>query len=197
MTKLFLIFIVLFVPTIAFCQIRDTVPYKYDNSFNGILDSLPHVYLKEITIYPSFKDMSRRQQRQYTALEIKVRKVYPMARVAAFKVAEYNRVYLSFKKERERKEYVKKVEKELFAEFEDEIRHMTVSEGRILIKLIDRETGKSSYEIIKEFKGGFSAFFWQTVARIFGHDLKAAYDAENEDRLIEYIIMQINMGAMN
>ena len=116
--------------------------------------------------------MSHRQQRQYTALERKVRKVYPMAKVAAFKVAEYNRVYMSFTKERERKEYVKKAEKELFAEFEDEIRHMTFSEGRILIKLIDRETGKSSFEIIKEFKGGFNAFLWQTVARIFGHDLK-------------------------
>jgi hypothetical protein len=140
--------------------------------------------------------MSGRQQRQYTALELKVRKVYPMARVAAIKVAEYNRVYLSFKKERERKEYIKKVEKELFTEFEADIRHMTFSEGRILIKLIDRETGKSSYEIIKEFKGGFNAFLWQTVARIFGNDLKSAYDPESEDRMIEYIIMQINTGAM-
>jgi hypothetical protein len=197
MIKLFLLFNVLFIPTIVFCQIRDTIPYKYNDSFNGVLDSLPHVYLKEITIYPSFKEMSHRQQRQYTALERKVRKVYPLAKVAALKVAEYNCVYMSFTKERERKEYVKKAEKELFTEFEDEIKHMTFSEGRILIKLIDRETGKSSFEIIKEFKGGFNAFLWQTVARIFGHDLKAVYDAENEDRMIEYIVMQINMGMMN
>jgi hypothetical protein len=196
MTKLFLYIIVLFFPTIVFSQIRDTVTYKYNNSLIDSMNYFPHVYLKEITIYPSFKEMSGRQQRQYTALELKVRKVYPMARVAAIKVAEYNRIYLSFKKERERKEYIKKVEKELFTEFEADIRHMTFSEGRILIKLIDRETGKSSYEIIKEFKGGFSAFFWQTVARIFGNDLKSAYDPESEDRMIEYIIMQINTGAM-
>jgi len=197
MTKLFLLLIVLFVPTIVFCQIRDTVPYNYSNSFITVPDSFPHVYLKEITVYPALKEMSPKQQRQFSALEKKVRKVYPMAKVAAIKVAEYNRIYLSFTKERERKEYVNKIEKDLFAEFEDEIRHMTVSEGRILIKLIDRETGKSSFEIIKEFKGGFNAFFWQTIARLFGHDLKSAYDAENEDKMIEYIVMQIDMGAIN
>jgi hypothetical protein len=192
MSKLFLTVIVLFIPAIVFGQIRDTVPYNII-----VPDSLPHVYLKEITIYPAFKDMSRRQQRQYTALERKVRKVYPMARVAALKVDEYNRIYMNFKKEREKKEYVKKAEKELFAEFEEDIRHLTYSEGRILIKLIDRETGKSSYEIIKEFKGGFNAFLWQTVARIFGHDLKSVYDAENEDRMIEYIVQQIDTGSMH
>jgi hypothetical protein len=119
-----------------------------------------------------------------------------MAKVAAIKLAEYNRVYTTFKTERERKKYVKGVEKELFAEFEEELRVMRVSEGRILIKLLDRETGNSSFEIIKEFKGGFPAFFWQSVARLFGHDLKAQYDPVMEDRLIEYIIMQIDLGLI-
>ncbi len=196
MSKIFLYIIFLLFPTIVFCQTRDTVTNNYDKSFNDSVKSFPHVYLKEITIYPSFNQMSRRQQRQYSALEMKVRKVYPMAKLAAFRVAEYNRIYLSFTKERERKDYIKKVEKDLFSEFEGEIRHMSVSEGRILIKLIDRETGQSSYEIIKEFKGGFSAFFWQTIARLFGHDLKAVYDAENEDRMIEYIVMQINLEGI-
>ena len=195
--KIILFLIALITPTVAFCQIRDTIPYKYNTSFTAVIDSLPHVTLKEITVYPSFKEMSKKQQRQFSALEKKVRKVYPMAKVAAIKVAEYNRMYVSFKTEHERKDYIKKIEKDLFAEFEGEIRHMTVSEGRILIKLIDRETGKSSFEIIKEFKGGFNAFLWQTVARLFGHDLKSAYDSENEDKMIEYIVMQIDMGSMN
>jgi len=197
MTKLFLLLTVLYIPTLVLCQTRDTISYKkYNSSFVNVPDSFPHVYLKEITVFPSFKQMSPRQQRQYSALEMKVKKVYPMAKVAALKVGEYNRIYMNFTKERERKEYIKKVEKDLFGEFEGEIRNMTVSEGRILIKLIDRETGKSSYEIIKEFKGGFNAFFWQTVARLFGHDLKSAYDAENEDKMIEYIVMQIDTGLI-
>ena len=197
MTKWLYILILFFCPYYGFSQIRDTIPYQYKDFSSAIIDSFPHLFLKEIIIYPSHKQWSPRQIRQYTSLEKKVRKVYPMAKVAASRVAEYNRIYLNFEKDRDRKEYVKKIEKELFREFEDEIRHMTMSEGRILIKLIDRETGKSSFEIIKEFKGGFSAFFWQTVAKIFGHNLKAAYDAQHEDQMIEYIVMQIDMGWIN
>ncbi len=140
--------------------------------------------------------MTPRQLHEYTLLELKVKKVYPIAKVAAIKLAEYNKVYSSFKSERERRNYVKAVEKQLFLEFEDELRRMKVSEGRILIKLLDRETGNSSYEIIKEFKGGFSAFFWQSVAKLFGHDLKAQYDPVTEDRIIEYIIGQIDLGLI-
>ena len=91
---------------------------------------------------------------------------------------------------------MKGIEKQLFAEFESQVRKMKVSEGRILIKLLDRQTGQSSYAIIKEFKGGFSAFFWQSVAKLFGHDLKAEYDAMGEDRMIEYIVWEIEMGLI-
>jgi hypothetical protein len=140
--------------------------------------------------------MSPKQFREYSLLELKVKKVYPMAKMAALKLKEYNRVYSNFKTERERKIYVKKVEKELFSEFEDEIKKMKVSEGRILIKLLDRETGNSSYEIIKEFKGGLSAFFWQSIARLFGHDLKAQYDPSKEDFWIEFIVNEIDLGLI-
>ena len=140
--------------------------------------------------------MPPRKLREYTLLELKVKKVYPIAKVAAIKLAEYNRVYSSFKSEKERRQYVKRIEKELFKEYEEELRTMKVSEGRILIKLLDRQTGSSSYEIIKEFKGGLSAFFWQSVAKLFGHDLKAQYDPAKEDIWIECIIQQIDLGLI-
>jgi len=188
---------VLWLPFSGAGQVKELPPYHYDDKdLTSIPDSILHVTLPEISIYPQAKDMSRKQLRQYTALELKVKKVYPIAKLAALKIGEYNKVYLSFKSERERKDYVKNIEKELFAEYEPEIRTMTISQGRILIKLIDRETGKSSFEIIKEFKGGFNAFIWQSVARIFGHNLKSEYDAANEDRMIEYIIWQIDAGII-
>lgn len=167
---------------------QDTVVMRSDTS--------AHYYLKPIDIFPDKKDMPPKQLRQYTLLEYKVKKVYPIAKMAAIKLAEYNKVYSSFKTERERREYVKAVEKELFAEYEEEFKRMKVSEGRILIKLLDRETGSSSYEIIKEFKGGFPAFFWQSVAKLFGHDLKAQYNPQTEDRWIEYIVMEIDLGLI-
>jgi hypothetical protein len=198
MLKWICIFVFLWLPFTGIGQIKDRPPYQYadQNLIAGTDSIFAHIILPEISIFPEPKDMSRKTLRQYTALELKVKKVYPIAKTAALKLKEYNSVYLSFTKESERKAYVKKIEKDLFAEYEPEIRSMTISQGRILIKLIDRETGHSSYEIIKEFKGGFSAFFWQSVARIFGHNLKSEYDPTNEDRMIEYIVLQIDQGII-
>lgn len=180
----------------AFSQVKEKANGAVADTAVARPDTTLHFDMKPIDIFPDKKDMSPRKLRQYTSLEMKVKKVYPIAKVAAIKLAEYNRVYTSFQTSRERKSYVKTVEKQLFEEFEDDLRKMKVSEGRILIKLIDRETGNSSFEIIKEFNGGFSAFFWQSVARLFGHDLKAQYDPVLEDRLIEYIITQIDLGLI-
>ncbi len=194
--NLYLFLVLQIVPVVIFAQTTGTKVGVEKDSVAAQADTSMHYFLKPIDIFPDKKDMKPRALREYTSLEYKVKKVYPMAKVAAIKLAEYNRVYTTFKTERERKKYVKGVEKELFAEFEEELRVMRVSEGRILIKLLDRETGNSSFEIIKEFKGGFPAFFWQSVARLFGHDLKAQCDPVMEDRLIEYIIMQIDLGLI-
>lgn len=197
MFKWTVILLLLALPLAGNGQTNDTSLYRPGGYFFVLpFDSLPQVVIPEITVYPQHKSISSKALRQYTTLEYRVRKVYPIAKLAAIKIAEYNKAYLSFKKERDRKEYVRKIEKELFEAYEKEIRSMSISQGRILIKLIDRETGKSSFEIIKEFKGGFSAFFWQGIARIFGNNLKSEYDAANEDHMIEYIIWQIDMGMI-
>jgi Domain of unknown function (DUF4294) len=181
----------------AIGQVKELPSYNYDAKvLTAESDSIFHIVLPEILIYPQRKDWSRKALHQYTILEMRVLKVYPIAKVAAMKLKEYNSVYVTFKSDRERKDYVKKIEKDLYSEFESEIRTMSIAQGRILIKLIDRETGQSSYEIIKEFKGGFSAFFWQGIARLFGHNLKSEYDAANEDKMIEYIVWQIDQGLL-
>jgi hypothetical protein len=194
--KSFLIVFFLITPYLAFSQSVVTTNRMDSNRVSVTRDTTLHYNLNPVDIFPDKTDMSPKKLREYSLLENKVKKVYPIAKVAAIKLAEYNRVYSSFKTDRERKKYVRGVEKELFAEFEDELRRMKVSEGRILIKLLDRETGNSSFEIIKEFKGGFSAFFWQSVAKLFGHDLKSQYDPKLEDVLIEYIIVQIDLGLI-
>jgi hypothetical protein len=194
--KWYYIFLLMIIPCMAVSQTMEKSNVSRKDSIPVTSDSTLHFDMKPVYIFPDKADMSPRKLRQLTSLEMKVKKVYPIAKVAAIKLAEYNRVYTSFRTNRERKDYVKDVEKQLFAEFESDLRKMKVSEGRILIKLLDRETGNSSYEIIKEFKGGFSAFFWQSVAKLFGHDLKAEYDPVNEDRMIEYIIAEIDLGLI-
>lgn len=79
-------------------------------------------------------------------------------------------------------------------EFEKEVKHLTVTQGIILVKLIDRETGRTSYQVIRELKGRFTAFLWQGIARIFGNNLKAEYDPDDKDRIIEDIVQGIEAG---
>ena len=197
MLKRLTLYLLIWIPLAGLAQVKDRPPYLYDDkTLITESDSILHYILPEILVYPQRKDWSRKGLHQYTILEMRVMKVYPIAKAAALKLKGYNSVYLTFKSNGERKEYIKKIEKDLFSEFEPEIRSMSINQGRILIKLIDRETGQSSYEIIKEFKGGFSAFFWQGIARIFGHNLKSEYDAANEDKMIEYIIWQIDNGML-
>jgi hypothetical protein len=91
---------------------------------------------------------------------------------------------------------MKKAEQELEDKFGEDIKAMTYSQGKILIKLIYRETGSSSFDIVKELRGRFSAFVWQTLARIFGYDLKTKYDPGGEDQNIEKIVQMIEAGSI-
>ncbi|MFW5901055.1 MAG: DUF4294 domain-containing protein, partial [bacterium] len=110
---------------------------------------------------------------------------------AKYKLIRMEQEFRQLESEKARQQYIKNVEKELKDEFKDDIKKMTITQGRLLLKLIDRETGNTSYHLLEELKGNFSAFFWQTVARVFGHDLKAQYDPDGQDWMIERIVTLI------
>jgi hypothetical protein len=98
--------------------------------------------------------------------------------------------------ESEKRKYLKQMEKIMMDQYKEDLKNMTVNQGRILIKLINRQTGTTSYDMVKELKGSLSAFMWQTVARLFGNNLKDTYDPETEDREVENIIQLIEVGAI-
>jgi hypothetical protein len=100
------------------------------------------------------------------------------------------------KTEKERKKFIKHYEKEMFYKYESKLRNLTFSQGRILIKLVFRELGNTSYNLVKEYRGSFSAIFWQGIARLFGSNLKSTYDATGEDADIENIIKMIEAGVI-
>jgi len=160
-------------------------------------DTIPHVLLDEVTIIPPWKFKNNKEQIAYTRLARNVKIALPYARVAGVKLYEINSQLEKIKNEKDRKNYLKKAEKDLFAEFEKPLRNLTFSQGKILIKLIDRETGNTGFELIKEYRGSVSAFFWQGIARIFGANLKDVYNPENnEDAMIEHIIKMIDNGLL-
>ena len=159
-------------------------------------DTVPIIKLPEINVY-SFKIIkSKRKARKLSRLIKNVKKVYPYAKLAGIKLQEYNEIFLTMSSEKEKRKLIRQVEKELKDEFGDDLRSLTFSQGKILIKLIDRETGNSSFELVQELRGKFIAFFWQTFAKIFGYNLKIKYDPEGEDKNIEIIVLMIENGSI-
>jgi hypothetical protein len=161
---------------------------------NGV--KMPEIEIKEVTINARPERKRRSEYRQYEKLVSNIKKVYPYAVIVRAKLTEVNEELKNFPDERERKKYLKDVEKEVFAKYQDDIENMTISQGRLLIKLIDRETQNTSYALIKDYRGKFSAAFWQGIARIFGSNLKEEYDPYGEDALIEAIINEIDAGRL-
>lgn len=124
------------------------------------------------------------------------RKVYPLAEIARQTMTGFEEELLALPTRKEQREFSKRTEKELVAQYTPTLRRMTVSQGKILVRLIDRETDQTSYEIVREFRGGFTAGFWQGIARIFGHNLKDEYDPVERDRLIEQCIILYEAGLL-
>ena len=147
--------------------------------------------MQEFVVYPKLNFDSQRKYRQYQKLIRDLKKVYPYAQKAKYKLIKMEREFQELESEKAKKRYVKQMEKELKEEFTDDIKHMTITQGRLLLKLIDRETGNTSYALLDELKGSFTAVFWQTIARIFGHNLKAEYEPQGRDYLIERIVVLI------
>jgi Domain of unknown function (DUF4294) len=158
--------------------------------------TMPEVEIKEVTVTSRPNNSGRREIRVYERLVYNIKKVYPYAKLVRSKLQLVNEEMKNIKDEKERKKYVKNVEKEIFSDYEDDIRDMTITQGRLLIKLIDRETQNTSYDLIREYRGKFSAAFWQGIARIFGTNLKEEYDAYGNDVMIELIIYEIDAGRL-
>lgn len=159
-------------------------------------DTLSLVDLSAVVIIPPMKIENKRQAARYDKLVYNVKKVYPYAKLAGARLKYYKGVMDTIPTEKARKAYLKKAEKELEVQFGDQIRELTFSQGKILIKLIYRETGNSTYDIVKDLRGGFNAFIWQTLARIFGYDLRSGYEPEGNDIVIEQIVLMIEAGQL-
>ena len=127
---------------------------------------------------------------------LNVKKVYPYAKIAGMKLKEYEVILEGVEDKKARKKIMKQAEDELDAEFGDDLRNLTFSQGKILIKLVYRETGSSSYDLVAELRGKFRAFFWQAFARIWGFNLKNGYDPTGDDRDIEFIVQMIEAGQL-
>jgi len=179
-------------------QVGDTITgstYLLNNvSRDG--ETLPEVEIKEVIITSNRSLASKFQYWKYQRLIYNIKLVYPYAIMVRERLWQVNSELMAIPGERERKNYLDEVEKDIFANYEDDMREMTITQGRLLIKLIDRETSNTSFELLRDYKGKLSATFWQSIARIFGTNLKEEYDPAGDDVIIEFIILEIDSGRL-
>lgn len=159
-------------------------------------DTVPNITLDEIEVLLIKYPRSKRGRRRLSRYIKNVKKVLPYAKLAAQKLHKYEKLLLAAETEKEKKQLMKQAEKEIKEEYTDDIENMTFSQGIILIKLIDRETGETSYALLQELRGKFTAFFYQAFARLWGINLKVSYEPEGEDRQLEAIVRLIEMGKL-
>ncbi|MFI5219488.1 MAG: DUF4294 domain-containing protein [Bacteroidia bacterium] len=159
-------------------------------------DSIPLVNLPYVEVVDFKNPMVVDNMKRYLKLRRDVIRAYPYAKLAVATLKTMNDSLEKISKQRLRKKYIKKSEEELKLKFEAELKKLTVNQGKILIKLINRETGDTSYEIVKEMRGTFAAFFWQTMAKFFDSNLKTEYDPNGEDQVMESIVQAIERGEI-
>jgi len=161
-------------------------------------DTIPMIFLPDVYKTDKMLKKYAKARRQYDQLYYNVYKTYPYAVIAAdvLKDVDGNLAKLKDNKDA-RKAYLKTIEKELNKRFKGELEDMTISQGQVLVKLIDRQTGKNCYGIIKELKGGFSAVIWQSVALLFSNSLKKEYDPYGDDKDMESIVKELEAANYN
>ena len=160
-------------------------------------DTIPYYRLKEVHVIESASLLSETEIRKNQKLIRNVKKMLPYAKIGKQRLDVLEKEIADLPK-RQRKVAIKAAEKTLLADFSDELKECTISQGKVLLKLIDRETGRTSYMLVDELRVKLRVGFYQAFARLFGYNLKASYDPKNnkDDNLIERIVISVEHGYL-
>jgi hypothetical protein len=166
-------------------NIRDNIRVEAFITPEG--DTIPQSWLPTVEV----TGIQSARWKNWTRLRNAVYVTYPYAKTAGKLITDVNNQLAGVRDEAARKRIIKSREKEMKRDFGDKVTSLSVYQGKVLMKLINRETGNNCYEIIKEYKGGFNAGFWQTVAYVFGSSLKQPYAPQGDDKDIEKIVLEL------
>ena len=159
-------------------------------------DTLPVVNLREIFVFPDVKFKNKRQQKQYDKLVRDVKRTLPYAKLIYDTLIETYEYIETLPTEKEQRAHIKRMEKELFEQYKPELKRLTFSQGKLLIKLIDRECNQSAFNLAKAFLGPFRAGFWNLFAGMFGASLKSEYDPKGKDAQTERVVVLVENGLL-
>lgn len=160
-------------------------------------DTIPLVHLKPVLIVRKWALLSEKEIRKNQKLIRNVKKVLPYAKEARKRLQELEKEMAGMSAKKQ-KEYVKQVEQEVLDDFYDDLEKLTFSQGKVLLKLVDRETGNTSYTLVADLRGKFRASFYNTFARMFGFNMKERYDPKHnkEDELLERVVRSVELGKI-
>lgn len=172
-------------------SVVDSVLLQISNTDTFYLARMADVY-----VYPPMVFKNKQQERFYWKTVRDVKKTLPFAKELAIEMQVADQQLALLADDKARRKWWRQYEKYLFRKYEDDLRHMTASQGQMLMKLMDRESDRTSYDIIKHYRGKASANFWQFVAKLFKNDLKEEYDASDKDRIVERVITLVEAGQL-
>ena len=203
---------ILFILTIAFALSgfmakADEIPdiplqVKYVKGYSRIVDehgdTCRYTFLRDLYVFPPMKFKNKKEEEFYWRTVRDVRKTLPYAKLAFATLCETYEYIQTIPDKKTREKHLKTLEKDIFEQYKPVVKNMTKNQGKIMLKLINRETDQTSYNIVKAFLGSFRAGFWQTFGRFFGMNMKAGFhpDKNREDAIIERIACLIEQGAL-
>ena len=162
--------------------------------FDG--DTIQYMEMQQVYVYPEPTFKSKRQQQAYLKLVRNVKKVLPLAKEVRQMLIETAEMLETMPSKKEREEHMKRVEQSIVAEYKPKMKKLTFSQGKLLIKLVDRECNSTAYEAIQAFIGPVRAGMWQAFAWMFGASLKKGYQPEGVDRLTERVVLMVEAGQL-
>ncbi len=192
-------FFFLFISTIKAQNEQNTFsPLAYDYAYRIVVqgDTTWMIHMKNIYVFPTQQFKNKKEEKFYWKTVRDVKKTLPYAKLIYDILIETYEYIETLPDDEARNEHLKRMEKEVFQQYKPILKKFTLSQGKLLIKLIDRECNQSSFELIKAFLGGFRANFWQFFGSMFGASLKSEYDPEGKDRIIEKICLQVEQGTL-
>lgn len=192
MKKIFCILVIFVFTNVVYSQsVVDSVMLQINQN-----DTFYLARMQDVWVYPKMVFKNKKQERFYWKTVRDVKKTLPFAKelTKEMQVADHQLAMLP--DEKARRKWWRQHEKYLFRKYENDFRHMTASQGQMLMKLMDRESDRTSYDIIKHYRGKASANFWQFVAKLFKNDLKEEYDADDKDRIVERVINLVEAGML-
>ena len=189
--RLYILLFLVFLSVSAMGQFRRERSYWHQEWVVENGDSVAVFHITPVRKYARKPDM-----RRYARLVRAVKRVYPIAEEARVLMRTMESELLALPNKKQQKMYIKGIEKRLVREYTPVLKKMTIYDGSVLLKLIDRQVDDTAFDIIKEFRGGFEAGLWQALAKMFGNNLKTDYDPDNDDMLLEQIVNLYEKGLL-